>query len=156
MAAALVIVALAGGWLLVTRRGTSTAAPPASPGRSSAAPPTTEAASSLVPPTLVLGGVRVETRRVRPVNAIEAYEAAAGVRVMARRGPPACARGLADERAWSRQAAPTITVGRYRCMLEHGRAAMWWTDDRGLVAHAVAEHADLARLFTWWRAHLDP
>ena len=152
MAAALVIVALAGGWLLV--------APPLVVRPSTAAtrraralftrPPTTEAASSLVPPTLVARRRTRETRHVRPVNAIEAYEAAAGVRVVAR-GPPACAR--ARRRApGAAGGADDHAVGRYRCIFT-AVAAMWWTD-RGLVAHAVAEHADLARLFMWC-AHLE-
>jgi hypothetical protein len=32
---------------------------------------------------------------------------------------------------------------------------MWWTDEHGVIAHAVASDDDLGRLFTWWRAHLD-
>jgi hypothetical protein len=69
-------------------------------------------------------------------------------------GPPACARGAEDERAWSRPAAPPRAVGRYACRIEQGRAAMWWTvDDRGLLAHATATDGDLASLFEWWESH---
>ena len=32
---------------------------------------------------------------------------------------------------------------------------MWWTDEHGVFAHAVAPDGDLARLFAWWRAHRD-
>jgi hypothetical protein len=65
---------------------------------------------------------------------------------------PACDRGASDERAWSLAAEPGVAVGRYRCSIEHGRAAMWWTrGDR--LTHAVASDGDLAALFAWWRAH---
>ena len=69
-------------------------------------------------------------------------------------GPPACARGAEDERAWSRPAAPASVAGRYACRIEQGRAAMWWTvDSRGLLAHASAADGDLASLFEWWESH---
>ncbi len=59
----------------------------------------------------------------------------------------------ADERAWSRPETPLVVAGRYRCRIEGGAAAIWWTDEHGVVAHAVAGDHDLARLFVWWRAH---
>ncbi len=60
--------------------------------------------------------------------------------------------GRADERSWSRPAAPLVAVGRYRCHLEDGHAAIWWTDEHGIVAHAYTEDDDdLAALFRWWR-----
>ena len=75
-----------------------------------------------------------------------------GATIAARAGPPACARGQPDERAWSRPETPDAISGRYRCRLEAGRAAIWWTDEHGLLAHAVASDGDLAALFAWWRA----
>ena len=67
-------------------------------------------------------------------------------------GPPACAHGAVEERAWSRPNAPTRTVGRYRCVHVSGRAEMWWTNQGdGLLGHAVALDDDLAALFAWWR-----
>ena len=33
-------------------------------------------------------------------------------------------------------------MGRYRCRFEAGRAALWWTDERGIVAHARVEPQD--------------
>jgi hypothetical protein len=83
-------------------------------------------------------------------GADSAYRTAIKVAPRPAAGAPACARGRPDERSWSRPSAPTRVVGRYRCTFEHGRAVMWWTDD-GLLAHATATDADLARLFTWWR-----
>jgi hypothetical protein len=99
-----------------------------------------------------IGGVRLDARFVGR-GAGREYVAAAGARVAPRTGPPACARGSEDERAWSRPGAPARAVGRYRCRIEGGRAAMWWSDEHGFVLHAVAPHGDLARLFAWWRAH---
>jgi len=32
---------------------------------------------------------------------------------------------------------------------------MWWTDEHGVVVHAVAPDASAARLFAWWAAHLE-
>jgi len=71
-------------------------------------------------------------------------------------GPPACARGAEDERAWSRPAQPKRAVGRYACRIEQGRAAMWWTvEDRGILAHAAAPDTDLTSLFAWWESHAE-
>jgi hypothetical protein len=97
-----------------------------------------------------VGGVRVDARLVGVGTAARAFGPAAPPR----RGPPACAVGRADERTWSRPAAPTVVAGRYRCDIEAGRAAMWWTDDSGIIVHAVASDADLAHLFEWWQTNL--
>jgi hypothetical protein len=71
-----------------------------------------------------------------------------------RHGDAACARGAADERAWSQPSAPAAIAGRYACRAAGGRAEMWWTvDDIGLVGHATRTDGDLAALFTWWRDH---
>ncbi len=79
----------------------------------------------------------------------------AGAQMKARSGPASCANGEADERAWSVASAPLHAVGRYVCRLESGRAAMWWTHGDRLL-HALAgsrRDGNLARLFSWWRAH---
>jgi hypothetical protein len=44
------------------------------------------------------------------------------------------------------------TSQRHLSFLESGRAAMWWIDEHGVLAHAVASNGDLAGLFAWWRA----
>jgi hypothetical protein len=100
----------------------------------------------------MLDGVRLDVRKYPPGTAAAAYRRASGIAAKPHTGPPACERGAADERAWSEPVAPAIAVGRYRCSIENGRAAMWWTrGDR--LAHAVAADDDLAALFGWWRAH---
>jgi hypothetical protein len=107
------------------------------------------------------GSVRVAYRTLRGDGLQAAYLAALapGLRggsatLGSGSGPPACAHGGEEERAWSRPAAPARAVGRYACRIEDGRAAMWWTiEDRGLLAHAVAPDADLASLFEWWESH---
>jgi hypothetical protein len=104
--------------------------------------------------TCTIGRVRVEARLLPPAAAAREYVAASGARIAARSGPPACAGGHADERAWSRPSAPSRPVGRYRCRVESGHAAIWWTDEHGVLAHAVASDADLGRLFAWWRTSL--
>src|SRR5262249_35635206 len=96
--------------------------------------------------TCVIDRVRVDARLVGKASVLDAYTGAVGARPAARRGPPACATGHDDERAWSRPVAPTLVVGRYRCRLEGGRAAIWWTDDHGVLAHAVAADHDLSQL----------
>jgi hypothetical protein len=102
----------------------------------------------------LIGSVRVEARLVGRGGALGAYMKAAGARPSPRRGPPACASGHPDERAWSRPAAPSRPVGRYSCSIEGDHAGLWWTDDHGVVAHVVAADGDLARLFAWWSTHL--
>jgi len=102
--------------------------------------------------TCEIAGVAVEARLVGD-DARREYAARSQAHITPRRGAPACALGRDDERAWSRPSTPAVAAGRYRCRIEHGRAAMWWTDEHGIVAHAVARDGNLARLFAWWRAH---
>ncbi len=72
---------------------------------------------------------------------------------VAERGPAACARGRADERAWSRPDAPARVAGRYRCRVVATRAEMWWTvTDAGVLADATRDDGDLSALFSWWRS----
>ena len=100
----------------------------------------------------VIDGIDLDLRLYAPGTVAAAYRRAAGADVAARSGSPACARGVPDERAWSSAALPRAGLGRYRCLFEHERAAMWWTNGDRLV-HAVARDGDLAALFSWWRAH---
>ena len=175
LAAAVLVAALAIGWLIVSRGQEAPTAPRA------AADPSTLSASTTTGRTVdtsqlraVLGGatgcvdvqggtpevtcvidhVRVDARLVGTASLLHAYSAAVGARPAARRGPPACATGHDDERAWSRPVAPTRVVGRYRCRLEGERAAIWWTDDHGVLAHAVTADHDLSHVFAWWSTHL--
>jgi hypothetical protein len=101
--------------------------------------------------TLDIGDV--EYRLVGTGAVVDSYQAAIGtIRDHDRQGPPQCATGLDDERAWSDPSAPREPLGRYRCTVVDGRAEMWWTDHaRGLVAHIRANDTDLARLFAWWQ-----
>jgi hypothetical protein len=99
-------------------------------------------------------GVGVEYSHVGRARVRAAYFEAIGTRPLPARGEVRCARGTPDERAWSRPAHPSRVAGRFACRSENGRAAMWWTDtDRGVLAHAIAPDADLARLFAWWLSH---
>jgi hypothetical protein len=99
-----------------------------------------------------LDGIDLEVRLYAPGTAAEAYTIAAGAVARPASGAPACALGAPDERSWSGGSSPDVAIGRYRCRLEQGRAAMWWTrGDR--LAHALAPNGDLAALFAWWRAH---
>src|SRR5206468_2520199 len=100
----------------------------------------------------VIDGIDLDVRLFEPDTVATAYRRAAGADLAPRSGSPACARGVPDERAWSSAASPSAAVGRYRCRVERGRAAMWWTSGDRLV-HAVARDGDLAGLFSWWRAH---
>ena len=100
----------------------------------------------------VIDGIDLDVRLYAPGNVAAAYRRVAGADAAARSGSPACARGVPDERAWSSAALPRAGLGRYRCLFEGERAAMWWTNGDRLV-HAVARGGDLAALFSWWRAH---
>jgi hypothetical protein len=151
----------------------ATATPPtrASTARSTAAPADTGALRAMVPdsqhcsdivdtmPILrcSLETAEVEYRLVGTHAVSDAYRAAVGApEARDRHGPPSCASGRDDERAWARPVEPTRAAGRYRCVLVDGRAEMWWTDDaRGLVAHARAFSGDLARLFAWWQTRTE-
>jgi hypothetical protein len=167
IAAGVLIAVLAAAWFLTSR----SSSPSEAPAPSASTVPTFD----LGPLTAMLGepegcddasvsvpelkceieGVRVEARLVAPADVDSVYATATGASVVAQDGQPACEHGKPDNRAWSRAAAPKVAVGRYLCRIEDGHAAMWWSEEQGLVAHAVASDGDLARLFAWWRAHLD-
>jgi hypothetical protein len=104
-----------------------------------------------------VAGIDVDYRLVGADRVRSVYRAAIGASAGAPRpahGPPACARGAEDERAWSRPGTPVRVAGRYACRVEQGKAAMWWTvADRGLVAHSTAPDGDLPSLFAWWESH---
>lgn len=80
------------------------------------------------------------------------FRRVAGEKVQPRTGPPACASGRPDERAWSLPTAPYNAVGRYLCRFETGRAAIWWTHGDRLL-HVVSDNANLAALYSWWAQH---
>jgi hypothetical protein len=161
--------ALALSWLVVGRGGARTAPAPVPAADAPTAVPNADTAAlrshlgggarcrdisgATARVVCTRAGVRVDARLVAASDVMKVYEADAGRPSAARRGRPACARGRPDERAWSRPEQPGVSVGRYRCRMERGRAAMWWTDEFGVVAHAVGGDGDLARLFAWWRAH---
>jgi hypothetical protein len=136
------------------------AEPLAAPVPTTVLPPTTVAISETcagLAPTRPevrcrLDAIDLDVRLYTSATVAAAYRHASGASVAARTGAPACARGLADERAWSAESAPVSAIGRYRCRFEHGRAAMWWTHGARLL-HAVAADDDLAALFAWWRTH---
>jgi hypothetical protein len=163
IAAAVLLGTLALGWLAAGHRSRAAGSNP--PAALPASVSTTLPASSSAveracgrPATeapevhCTLDGVRLDVRKYRPGTAAAAYRRASGVAARPHTGPPACERGEPDERAWSLPAAPSVAVGRYRCSLQNGRAAMWWTRGDRLL-HAVGADADLAALFAWWRAH---
>lgn len=168
MAAAALLAGLAAAWLMAghgSYPSAATDAPPAVAAPSLVSSPTVSTATTVplsrdcrgLSPTrrdvrCVVDGIDLEVRLFTPASVAAAYRRAAGADVAARSGTPACARGVADERAWSAPASPGAAVGRYRCRFERGRAAMWWTRGDRLV-HAVARDGDLAGLFSWWRAH---
>jgi hypothetical protein len=139
------VVLLAGAWLATQHHSVGSAVPPA-------VAPTVPSTTGPSHTERLSNGVRVEVWAMGSRAAAAAYQARMGA-VAASNGPPACAHGQPDERAWSRPVTPTKVAGRYRCVLEQGQAAMWWTDDRGRLAHAVAPNGDLATLFNWWRAY---
>jgi hypothetical protein len=174
--AGLLVAALAAGWLLVQQRaptnsghrlGVARATPPRADAVVSPTPADTTALRALLadagacadtvgPVPAVqcdIGGVHLDARLLAVADAHRTYVSSSGARVAPRQGPPACAQGRPDERAWSRPETPLVAAGRYRCRVEDGAAAIWWTDEEGVVAHAVAGDHDLARLFVWWRAH---
>jgi hypothetical protein len=136
--AAVVLLALSAAWLAFPRPAIRTAA-------------IASARASSTEPVRV-PRVRVESWRLPLPEAVARYRTESGATIAARGGAPACARGQPDERAWARPETPHVTSGRYRCRIESGRAAMWWTDEQGLLAHAVAADGNLAALFAWWRA----
>jgi hypothetical protein len=176
IAAAVMLAGLAAAWLVVGHRSHASAGaePTPRPPVPSSPAPTTSSAPALgveVPPIVarrtpdcrglsesqpevscVVDRVELDLRLFAPGTAAEAYTRAAGAVARPGTGPPACDRGVPDERSWSETSAPAVAVGRYRCRFEHGRAAMWWTR-RDRLAHAIGPDHDLAALFAWWRAH---
>jgi hypothetical protein len=154
VAAAVLLATLTFAWLGAGHpsRGTASGAMPTAPTSVDADAGAACAGLSPDRPEVrcVLDGVDLVIRLYRPGTAAAAYRRASGVDAAAHSGPPTCERGAPDERAWSEPTAPHVIVGRYRCVIENGRAAMWWT--RGnRVAHAVASGRDLRSLFAWWR-----
>jgi hypothetical protein len=145
VAAGAFVALLAGAWV-VSQHG-------ASGGVAVPIPPPTTAVVAAVTHRLA-NGVVLEVWKLGPAAAAERYDAKVGD-VAPEAGSPACAHGSAEERAWSRPATPTVVAGRYRCIIERAHAALWWTNERGELAHAVAPDADLAALFAWWRAFPD-
>jgi hypothetical protein len=160
------VVMLGAGWLLAAHRPHAAAevtAPFSSP---TSVAPSSVRTTTTVPRTPDCRGLTSARREVRCVldtvaldvrlyslgTVAAASRRAADAAGEARTGPPACARGVPDERAWSVAAFPEAAVGRYRCRFERGLAAMWWTW-RDRLFHAVAPDGDLARLFAWWRSH---
>ena len=169
MAAAALLAGLATAWLVAghgSHPSAATDAPPAAAAAPALVSSSTVSTTTTLPLTrdcrglsparrdlrCVVDGIDLEVRLFTPGTVATAYRRAAGAGMAARSGTPACARGVADERAWSAPASPHAALGRYRCGFERGRAAMWWTRGDRLV-HAVARHADLAALFSWWRDH---
>jgi len=175
LVAGLLVAGLAAGWLLVQR--TSTNGRPgvgiAPPTHGSGAPATVapragtaalralladagrcaDVAGAVPAVQCDIDGVRLDARLLTAADARRTYVSSAGARIAPRRGSPECARGLPDERAWSRPETPHVVAGRYRCRIEGDAAVIWWTDEHGVLARAVARDRDLARLFVWWRAH---
>jgi hypothetical protein len=175
IAAAALLAALTGAWLVAAQRGHAGAVPSPPVSVDSVAPqptaPQTTGASVTGIPVgrdcgrpsaarpearpearCVIDGVTLHAWVFPPGTVAEAYHREARADAAPRSGPPLCARGVPDERAWSTAASPALIAGRYRCRFEHGRAAMWWTHANRLT-HAVASDGDLAGLFAWWRAH---
>ena len=175
IAAALLLAALTGAWLFVGQRshrapqaaaevpatvaapapGSTTVTHVTSPQTSTRPAPSTDCRVPLAvgrATQCVVDGVDLVVQRYSPGTVGAAYRSNADAEAAPHDGPPVCAKGLPDERAWATAAAPQTIAGRYRCRIEAGRAAMWWTRGDRLV-HAVARTPDLAGLFAWWRAH---
>jgi hypothetical protein len=174
LAAAALLAALASGWLVLARHHGSSAAPLpvdpqlAAPSTVAPAIDTSELRGYLDPGAVcrdevaavpsvscTLGRVEIDAELVDRAAASQVYVSRSGARIAPRHGPPACARGAVDERAWSRSGAPAIAVGRYECRVEAGRAAIWWFDEHGIVVHAVSPDGNLSSLFSWWVTHVE-
>lgn len=175
LVAGLLVAGLAAGWLVVQRASTNPrpglgnalrthgggAPPTVAPGVPTAAlralladaGSCADAADAVPAVQCDIDGVRLDARLLTAADARRTYVSSSGARIEPRSGLPECARGLPDERAWSRPETPRVVAGRYRCRIEGDAAAIWWTDEHGVLAHAVARDRDLARLFVWWRAH---
>jgi hypothetical protein len=183
VAAAALLAGLAGAWLFVGHQSHDStalvAAAPATPAPTTTAPTTARAPAagerlvgaiaraalrtdrcaglSTAHPHLlcVVDGAIMDVALYTPGTVGAAFRRIAGAPVPPRSGPAACAADRPDERAWSVASAPLQAVGRYVCRLEGARATIWWTHgDRLLHAEAGDPHdGDLAKLFSWWRAH---
>ena len=104
----------------------------------------------------VVDGAIMDVALYTPGTVGAAFRRIAGAAVPPRSGPAACAVDQPDERAWSLASAPLQAVGRYVCRVVGARATIWWTHGDRLL-HAEAgdpRDSDLAKLFSWWRAHL--
>lgn len=169
------VVALALAWVAIGRSDPAPPAPAAAPDRAAtatapvtAAPPDTAGlrarlgdpascadAPGPVPRITCTGdGVTVDAQLLDPARAAQDYAIAAGVAAAPHAGPPACARGEAEERSWARPGSPNVVAGRYACRTEGAEAVLWWTDEQGVLARAGATGRGLADLFAWWQAHL--
>ena len=159
-AAAALVGGLAAAWIVVGQHGGQ----PTSPAAAATAPTDGLRARLAHPeqcadvagpmPTVhcVVDGVDIDVREL-DANLGAAYAREVRVAGEAHAGPARCAQGQPEERTWSRPDAPARIVGRYACVRAGERAAMWWTDDQGLLWHAIAHDGDLAALFSWWRGH---
>jgi hypothetical protein len=107
------------------------------------------------------GVVSLRYRSVASVAALRTAFARAGTTGRPGTGPPVCAEGGAEERAWSAAAAPTAPLGRYRCSRVAGRARIVWstehvgggTDagpDVAVIGVATRADGDLRSLYQWW------
>jgi hypothetical protein len=180
-AAAALLAGLTIAWLVVGHQAHGSAVTAASPATTDIPTVATTAASTSVPapPPGAISTAGLRTDRCAELSAAQphvlcivdgvimevalytrdsvgaAFRRIAGAPVPPRSGPPECAADRPDERAWSLASAPLNAVGRYVCRVEGTRAGIWWTyGDRLLHAEAGSAHdADLAKLFSWWRAH---
>ena len=174
------VVALAGAWIALEPRGTPavdgppvtnvattilrTPSTPAPVATTAAVPhwvPAAIAATCIARAGVAPVAIVVDCRPGRGVARLRyaAYaslvalrHAYANVATRSRRttGPPACARGRNDERAWSTAQHPANTVGRYRCT-SAGNARIVWTDERvRVLATASRADDDLRSLYVWW------
>ncbi len=96
------------------------------------------------------GVVRLQYRNFASVVALRAAYAARSAR-RGGVGPPACARGAAEERSWSAAGAPTVPVGRYHCSLAEDRAEIvWFSEPAAVLGVTTRADADLRSLYQWW------
>jgi hypothetical protein len=159
VAAMVLIVGLAAGWLATSEMGSrrprarvaavapaaraGDARPASPPDRTRDVPSGDRALRALVPAGAIcgygpasaneahcsIGAVHVEYSLLGAGALRAGYLVAVGSVSHPTTGAPACAKGAEDERSWSRPTEPRVAVGRYACRVEQGRAAMWWTVD---------------------------
>lgn len=168
------LAALASGWLVLSRHHDSAASSlPVDPQGAAAmstvptidtsvlrgyldpAAACTDVVAAVPTVSCTEGRISLDVELDDPATAESLYVSRSGARVAPHRGAAACARGANEERSWSRPGAPAIAVGRYECRIEAGHAAIWWFDEHGIVAHAVAPDANLAALFAWWATNVE-